>query len=218
MTETCAWCGELATTKAKYSYGKLPACDLCKAMVERKNLYMPCVINDKFESMTPAEQAKVYRATYWADLITNAEWPVVLGHEGVKRYVKSKLKKKAVGWVMALSRMLTLNPEFGAQVLREADALYREQIEQEPPIPWATLADLIEQGWVESSLGHWLQPLRNLRLYHPDAHARVVAEFSGPEDNGLAIYVLLPPPSNSDAEADPGQTLPSSSNTESEAA
>jgi len=29
---------------------------------------------------------------------------------------------------------------------------------------------------------------------------------------------LLPPPSNSDAEADPGQTLPSSSNTESEAA
>jgi hypothetical protein len=142
--ETCAWCGEPATARAPYKDVRLPACELCAAMRSRKNAWMPCVINDAFDSMTPQQQARVYRATKWADNITNAEWPVVLGHEGVKAVYRSRLKTKAVGWLMAFSRIVALNPEFAVTVLRRADELYREQISEEPVVRWAVLADRLE--------------------------------------------------------------------------
>jgi hypothetical protein len=157
---------------------------------------MPCVIGDRFDSLAADEQARILRETRWADNFTNAEWPVVLRHDGVKPYIRSKLKKKAVGWVMALSRMVLLNRSFAAQVLREADALYRQQIEDEPPVPWALLADLIEQGWQKDGLAEWLRPLGNLRGYNPGdleaaSKALVAAERTGwlpmdgnPEDAG----------------------------------
>jgi hypothetical protein len=177
---TCVWCDEPATGRVRIGRRQcgVGAYALHKAQAERKNLYMPCVIGAEYEDMTPAEQARVWKDTYWADNITNAEWPAVLRHEGVKAYVRSKLKRKAVGWVMALSRILWLNPTLGAQVLREADALYREQVREEPPIPWATLADLAERGWVQSGLEGWLHPLGNLRSYTPGALDAVAGKLA----------------------------------------
>jgi hypothetical protein len=174
-------------------------------VIDRKNSYMPCIISDRFDSLTPAEQAKLLRDTYSADNITNAEWPVVLRHEGVKRYVKSKFKKKAVGWVMALSRLIRINPELAVQALREADAMYREQVEEDPPIPWARLADLIggaDLRWEGSSLDHWLKPLCKLRVFHPTAHAAVVARFTGEEGGEETVYVALPTPCNTNEEGE----------------
>ena len=107
-------------------------------MFRRKNLYLPCVISAEVDAMTEEEHAKVLRETYWADNITNAEWPAVLSHEDVKAYVRSKLKKKAIGWLMALSRIIALNPHVAGDVMRAADDLYRKQIRKDPPVPWRT--------------------------------------------------------------------------------
>jgi hypothetical protein len=99
----------------------------------RKNLYMPCAIAADIESMSQEEQVAVYKATYWADLFTNAEWPVVLKHEGVKSYVRSRLKKKVVGWWMAMGRLAYLHPTFYNETVAAAKELYREQIGEEHP-------------------------------------------------------------------------------------
>lgn len=60
----------------------------------RKNLFMPCIINDRFDDLTPEEQAAIYKATYWADNITNREWPVVLNHDDANKVHRSRLKKR----------------------------------------------------------------------------------------------------------------------------
>jgi len=128
---------------------------------------MPCVINADFDSMTPQEQARVFRETYWADNITNAEWPVVLKHDDVRPVNKSRLKKKAAGWLVAFSRIIWLNTDFGAAVMRRADEVYREQVKEAPPIPWALLADLAEAGWMQDGLDAWLRPLLRLKSFNP---------------------------------------------------
>lgn len=186
MTDaTCFRCDQPATTMVRVGIDgyRVPSCALHKAVMERKNLYLPCIISADLDSMTPEEQAATLKRTYWSDNITNAEWPAVLKHEGVKAYVKSKLKKKAVGWLMALSRIIYLHPTLGATILREADALYREQIQEPPPLPWAVLADLIEQGWSGEGMGKWLRPLGNLKSFKPEQLATMtqymVAEYEG---------------------------------------
>jgi hypothetical protein len=201
--EMCIYCDERPATHTTRRYWRRSAypiavCELCKAALERKHSYMPCVIGERYEAMTLAEQAQVLRETYWADNITKAEWPVVLRHDGVKAYVRSKLKKKAVGWVVALSRMVWLNPEFGAQVLRDADALYRKQIEEDPPIPWVLLADLIEAGWFNRGLEGWLQPLRNLREYSPDQLASLAEYMAASEQEKHRFWL----PKDGNAEDD----------------
>jgi len=189
---TCEFCRiQPATHTTRYArvyegYGRMvhqvAACERCKASFERKNAYMSCVVGERFDTMTPQEQAQALKAAYWADLLTNAEWPVVMRHEGVAAPTRSKLKKKIVGWVIALSHVAQINREFAAQVLRDADARCREQFEREPPIPWALLADLIEQGWTQSGLEAWLQPLRNLRSFGPAGLARLVEELASEDD------------------------------------
>jgi len=84
----------------------------------RKNLYMPCIINATFDDKTPEEQAAIFKATYWADNITNAQLPVVLEHEGASPVERSRLKKKATGWLMALSRIAYLNPALFNEIVR----------------------------------------------------------------------------------------------------
>jgi hypothetical protein len=92
----------------------------------RKNYWMPCVINDTFGDKTLEEQNAILKATKWADLLTNAEWPVML--QNVRNPpVRSRLKKKIVHWLMIMGRIAALNPELLVQALREADALYLEQ-------------------------------------------------------------------------------------------
>lgn len=94
----------------------------------RKNLYLPCAINERLEDMTSEEIAAVYRAAYWADNIANAEWPVVLRHTDAKRYNRSRLKKKAAGWLVALARIADLCPELADEIAAEAERLYSEQV------------------------------------------------------------------------------------------
>jgi hypothetical protein len=92
---------------------------------------MPCIIHSRFDELTPQEQAAVYKAVYWSDNITDAEWPVVLGHEEATAPNKSRLKKKAAGWLMGLARIHYLNPELFAEIAAKADDMYREQIEDD---------------------------------------------------------------------------------------
>jgi hypothetical protein len=86
------------------------------------------------DDMTPAEQAAAFKATWWAQNITNAEWPALLGHEGASKYARSRLKRKVVGWLMAMGRIAALNPKLYNQAVNEALALYEQQLGQPHPM------------------------------------------------------------------------------------
>lgn len=101
--------------------------------VRRKHFWLPCIISARTDDMTEAERAAIYKATYWSDNITNAEWPVVLGHEGATKPNRSRLKKKIVGWLMAMGRIARLNPELFEEARQKAAALYRQQLEEDHP-------------------------------------------------------------------------------------
>jgi len=193
--KTCAYCGAPATATIRHgtpgltSY-KLGACDLHKAVHERKSKYMPCVINAEWESMSPEEQAKALRETYWSDNITNTEWPVLLKEPGTKAPTKSKLKKKAVGWLMAFGRIVAVNDALAVAILHQADKLYREQLRAEPPIPYGILAELIEMGWMADSLNEWLRPLCNLRSYNPRQLALLIDQIASSDDEDWEQWQL----------------------------
>jgi hypothetical protein len=118
----------------------------------RKNSYLPCAISAKTDTMSEEEYARVMRANAWADNITNAEWPAVLRHEGVKAYVRSKLKRKAIGWLMAFSRIARLNPPLAIEIMEGVDRLYREQITEHNNDPciihWDVLAEQAHEAWL----------------------------------------------------------------------
>jgi hypothetical protein len=118
----------------------------------RKNLWLPCALGADLDAMSEDEQVRVYRATRWLDNITDAEWPAVLG-EPVKSYTRSRLKRKAVGWLMALSRIALLNPALFVEVLDAAAELYREQITDRggggAAIRWDVIADTCRNVWAE---------------------------------------------------------------------
>jgi hypothetical protein len=101
--------------------------------VNRKHAWLPCVINDSLEGKSDEEVAAALRATWWSDLITNSEWPALLGHEGASKSARSKLKRKAIGWLMALGRIAYLDPVFFNTILEEARKLYLEQIGEPHP-------------------------------------------------------------------------------------
>lgn len=100
----------------------------------RKNTWLPCIINGRVEEMTEEEYARTMRETWWADNITNAQWPVVLGQQGASKFERSRLKKKMVGWLMALGRIAYLNPGLFDQAMREARDLYARQVEEQHPL------------------------------------------------------------------------------------
>lgn len=107
-------------------------------IVRRKNTYMPCIIQADFGNLPPAEQAAVLKATYWADNITNSEWPVVLGHADVPRQPGWRLRKKASGWIVALARIAYLNPDLFGAIVEQARTMYADQVKAD--FPWATMA------------------------------------------------------------------------------
>jgi hypothetical protein len=100
----------------------------------RKNTYMPCIIGPKFEEASLAEQVRILKATYWADNITKAEWPAVLRHDDCSPSAKSRLKKKAAGWLMALQRIAYLHPELFEEIVEKSTTMYRDQVECEPRV------------------------------------------------------------------------------------
>lgn len=110
--------------------------------VSRKNLYMPCIIGERVEQMTDEEHAAVLKANAWADMITNAEWPVVLGHSDASKFAKARLKKKVAFWMIAMARIAVLNPELFAAAADFARSTYSEQVEEDYPV-----ANVIDGIW-----------------------------------------------------------------------
>ena len=104
--------------------------------VRRKNLVMPCAIGPEFDKASEDEQARLLKATYWADYISNSEWAVVLGGDGCSPSAKSRLKKKAAGWLVALGRIAVLNPDLFLSAVEQALQLYAEQTKTEYPAAW----------------------------------------------------------------------------------
>jgi len=193
--KTCAYCGAPATATIRHGgpgwSRKLGACDLHKAAHERKSEYMPCVINADWESMSLEEQAKALRETYWSANITNTEWPVVLKKPDTKAPTKSKLKKKAVGWLMAFGRIVAINDALAVAILHQADKLYREQLRAEPPVPYGILAELIEAGWTGDALEKWLRPLCNLQSYNAAQLALLIDQITSSDDENWEQWQLL---------------------------
>jgi hypothetical protein len=116
-------------------------------VVRRKNLYRPCVMTEEFERLQAegdhAGIARLLKATAWADNFTNTEWPIVLERfaeteEELQKVrnapARSRLKRKAAGWLVALQRMALLNPELFEGVADLAGRTYREQIQDEPVV------------------------------------------------------------------------------------
>jgi hypothetical protein len=95
----------------------------------RKNLYLPCVISARVDEMTDEERVTVMKAAYWADNITNGEWPAVLQHDDFNPSARSRLKKKGAGWLIALARIAYINPKLFAEITVKAEEMYRDQIE-----------------------------------------------------------------------------------------
>jgi hypothetical protein len=117
----------------------------------RKNLYLPCAISADLDSVSEEEQARIYRETRWADNITNAEWPLLLGKK-VKPYVRSKLKRKAAAWLMPLTRIMFLSPELAVEIVDRTAEMSHEQTPDrgggEPLIHWDVLAAKLREIWL----------------------------------------------------------------------
>ena len=112
----------------------MPQYQIGEETFRRKNLYLPCALNAQMDSMSEAEQARVMRETWWADNIANSEWPVVLGDEGASAVAKSRLKRKMIGWFMAMGRIAALNPELYNAAVEGAMAKYLDQLGEPHPM------------------------------------------------------------------------------------
>ena len=114
--------------------------------IRRKNFYMPCIIGARVDEMTDEEYAEILKQTYWADNITKSEWPVVLRNGDAKPHNRSRLKKKAAGWLIALQRIALLHPELFEQIADRAQTMYREQVEDEPVVHLVWDGRMFEAG------------------------------------------------------------------------
>ena len=104
--------------------------------VRRKHWYLPCALGDEFDNASDEEQARILRANYWTDYISASEWAALLGEEGCTPSAKSRLKKKAAGWFVALGRIAVLNPDLFLAAVAQALRLYVEQTRSEYPGAW----------------------------------------------------------------------------------
>lgn len=109
--------------------------------------YTPCAMGPKLEALEKQAKetgdwkayAQLLKSTYWADNYTDAEWPCVLedttekSETPVPSYVRSRLKKKAAGWIVALGRMAAVNPDLFEEVMEKAVVMYKEQTEKDYP-------------------------------------------------------------------------------------
>ena len=102
----------------------------------RKNLYIPCVIADRIDDLSPEEQVKVYKKTWWCDLLTESEWRTILDSNppSYKQVVRSKLKKKVVAWIIALGRVATFDTDLYNEATKQARELYKELCDVEHPL------------------------------------------------------------------------------------
>jgi hypothetical protein len=73
------------------------------------------------------------KATYWADYISASEWAALLDEDGCSPSAKSRLKKKAAGWLIALGRIAVLNPDLFFASVEQALRLYAQQTKSDYP-------------------------------------------------------------------------------------
>jgi hypothetical protein len=126
---------------------------------------MPCALGPRFDEASPEEQARILRETYWTDFVTNSEWPALLGHDDAPSYARSRLKKKAAGWLIALGRIAVLNPDLIAEIVERATATYEEQTETEYPavqvggalVSLPTFRNWIAQGGSALTINVWIE-------------------------------------------------------------
>jgi hypothetical protein len=102
-------------------------------LVRRKHWYLPCALGQEFESASEKERARLWKSTYWTDYISASEWAALLSEDSFSPSAKSRLKKKAAGWLIALGRMAALNPELFLAAVEQALRLYAEQTKTEYP-------------------------------------------------------------------------------------
>jgi hypothetical protein len=100
----------------------------------RKNDYLPCAIAERVDDMSNEEYVRVQKAAYWVDSITAAEWKVILGEDGCSPSARSRLKRKAAGWLVALGRIAMLDVELYNEIAAQSRRLYREQIGERHPL------------------------------------------------------------------------------------
>ena len=91
----------------------------------RKHEWMPCIANR--DNYTDEEWIALQKRCYFIDFITDSEWRTILDPETKNATVhRSKLKKKAAGWLMALARISLLAPEILTNAVNMARKEYAE--------------------------------------------------------------------------------------------
>jgi hypothetical protein len=133
LTSNGNWPWETTTVPDGNRWAGMPEYEFGGQLVRRKNLYMPCAVGPRFDDATPEEHVRILKETYWADFVTNNEWPALLGEDGCSPSARSRLKKKAAGWAIVLGRMAVLNPELLAEVLERACGEYERLTESPYP-------------------------------------------------------------------------------------
>ncbi len=127
------------------------------------------------DSMSDEEQARTLKETYWADNITNAEWPVML--QNVRNAsTRSRLKRKVVGWLMTMGRIAALNPELYNQAVREARALYLRQIGSPHPMFSTEVADSVQP---DDEVGAMNRAQRRAEVRQHRKRAKWIARLKG---------------------------------------
>jgi hypothetical protein len=123
--------------------------------------------------MTPEQQAEVLKRTYWADLVAASEWPALLEEDDFSPSARSRLKKKAAGWVIVLGRIAALNPTLFAEIVERATTTYDEQTQSEYP---------------SASIAGCLVSLQTFRKWSESPDATIVASVrlkTPPDDDDI---------------------------------
>jgi len=114
----------------------MPKYRIGKETFRRKNLYIPCVISENFDDLTDEEKVQVFKDTWWADNLTDSEWRTILKRNppSYEKVVRSRLKKKLVGWWIILGRIATFDPDLYNQSVKEAEQIYERLLKAKNPI------------------------------------------------------------------------------------
>jgi hypothetical protein len=92
---------------------------------------------------------------------------VVLGRDEATAPNRSRLKRKAGGWLMALGRIAALNPELLAEITERVRAMYANQIGAD--LPWSLIAAGLAGLEVGEDIASVeLRTLRNSQAAAPD--------------------------------------------------
>jgi len=101
----------------------------------RKNLYIPCVIAQRLDEIPIEKWAEIYKKTWWCDLLTDKEWRTILDRDppNYKEVVRSRIKKKLIGWLLIEARIFTFDPELYKEAWKKAERIYKELCETDYP-------------------------------------------------------------------------------------